>query len=153
GTEVVIVLRPCVDSRMGRARADKLQLSEFTALAGFHPVLEAASGVSEQTKAAAHWSPGQAVGNPHRAIVVPAEAEVERQILFYFPIIFEEERSFVLIYLPDSLNRLAIVGELRVFRRCEPVQLRYLRQGTGEKRKQTSHIELGARGRCALESG
>ena len=128
-TEVVEVFRPRLEIRIGRTRSHECQLREIAALARPHPVLETASGISEQCGAAADRRCRQTIRNPRYAVIIPSQAEIQREVTLDFPVVFEEDGHFVLIQLADALNGRAVIGEfVQLLGRSEPVELGDLAQ-------------------------
>src|SRR5204863_6589744 len=84
--EVVEVFRIWSEIRIRRAGSDECQLRQLTALPRSHPILESAAGISEQGVSAADGRRGQAVGDPWHTVIIPSQAEVQRQVAFDFPI-------------------------------------------------------------------
>ena len=117
------------ETGIGRAGSHECQLREIAPLPGLHPILESASGVSEQCVTAADQRCRQTIRHPWDAVIIPSQAEIQGEVAIDFPVIFEEGGHFVLIQLANALNGGSVIGEfVQLLRRREPVELRDLAQ-------------------------
>src|SRR6185436_5114917 len=100
--------------RVGGIRTDEKELDIFSALARTHPVFETGAGAPEQVGAATLDGQGHAVLVIRNAVIIPAQAEVERQPAADFPVVLQKQVDLVLLevaHLP-KFSREGIVPAL-----------------------------------------
>jgi len=105
--EVVEIAIVDHDIRIGGARTDEEELHVLSVISMYEPVIEAQTRATKQCVSAASDRHGHAVLVPRNAIVVPAQTEVQRQVVGYLPVVLEEEVQFPLLEVAN-LYELAV---------------------------------------------
>src|SRR5205085_8954607 len=96
GPEIPVVIPIPRGIRLWRVLADKFRYGETCADSRFHPPVKASAGDSENRT----WSIGrkrhQTARLERHAVTFPTHANIQRQILRYLPVVFDEDIAFVL---------------------------------------------------------
>src|SRR5262249_6228741 len=88
-----------------RILSDKLDCRVRTTNAGLHPVGETRTGDSPDTRWTADGQRHQPIRFIRSAIVVPAQANVQRERTPDFPVIFKEDASFISMQISNTVRK------------------------------------------------